>query len=150
MLDEKAGCLRQIDEMFKELDQARPFLRPELARELDTRFRWLREFALVARALDESLWRYRYLRHQAALLTTEPEQMKYLARAFDTVTEHQKLLFQFDAGQTMSCYELPLDQLRRRPGLGDPLPLMRQLCQQSLYYVETAAGPDSVPADWRR
>ena len=44
---------------------------------------WLKEFAICTRYLDESLWRYRYLRHESTMLTTDPDQIKYLAAAYD-------------------------------------------------------------------
>jgi len=142
--DEKAKCLRDIDEMFRELDLARPNLKPEQYAELRTRFDWLREFAVASRYLDESLWRYRYLRHLAEMRTTDPDQMKYLAEANDAVKEHQKLLFRYDPAQKFSCYSVPLGDLRVRPSLGNPLPLMKELYEKSKAYVDEIAGPDAV------
>jgi hypothetical protein len=150
VMDEKKDCLKLIDEMRNELELARPNLAKEQYDELTTRLGWLREFAIVVSALDESLWRYRYLRHQASMLTTDPGQMKYLAAALDTVTEHQKRLFQFDANQRFSCYSVPLGRLQRRPSLGNPLPLMRELYDRSKALVEESVGPDYLPQDWRR
>lgn len=85
----KRASMEDIDEMFREFALAQPNLRPEQASELETRFNWLREFAICRKYLDISLWRYRYLRHLAAMLTTDPDQMKYLAEAYD---ESQKAL----------------------------------------------------------
>ena len=150
VIKEKDECLNKIDEMFRELELARPHLRKEQAEELATRFDWLKEFAVVKRYLDESLWRYRYLRHLASMLTTDPEQMKYLAEAYDAVKEHQKKLFQFRPEQKLSCYNATLGELRTRPALGNPLPLMKELYEKSKEYVEEFVGPDYLPAEWNR
>ena len=77
VIAEKDECLRQIAEMQRDLEQAKPHLKPEQAAELETRVGWLREWAVCAKALDESLWRYRYLRHEAQMLTTDPEQLNF-------------------------------------------------------------------------
>ncbi|MGH9584959.1 MAG: hypothetical protein ACRD4O_18725 [Bryobacteraceae bacterium] len=150
VIAEKQECMRDIDQMFKELALAGPFLRPEQRREIDTRFNWLREFAICRKYLDISLWRYRYLRHLAATLTTEPEQMKHLAEAYDEVAKHSKLLFQYDPDQKFSCYDVTLGQLPREPSLGDPVPLMIQLYSESKRFVEESVGPDYLPKDWLR
>ena len=150
VIAEKDECLKLIDDMLRELELAKPDLRPEQAAELQTRFDWLREFGIVAKALDESLWRYRYLRFQADMLTTAPEQMKYLAAAYDTVREHQPRLFRYETEQKFSCYSVPLDRLSRRPSLGNPMPLMRELYSGSRECVEEYVGPDYIPNDWRR
>jgi hypothetical protein len=153
VVEEKAQCLKNIEAMFRELELARPFLGKEQAAELETRFDWLREFAIVSRHLDESLWRFRYLRHLAAVLTTDPGQMKYLAEAYDAVRQSaaaDSRLFRYDAGLKFSCYRTTLGNLGRRPELGDPLPLMKELYGKSREYVEAIAGPDILPSEWRR
>ena len=146
----KSECLKEIDEMFTQLELAKPNLTAAQAGELTTRFNWLKQFAIVNASLEESLWRYRYLRYEAAMLTTDPEQMKFLAQACDAVQAHRKLLFQFDPGQKFSCYDVPLGELQRRPSLGNPLPLMKELYQGSEDFVESAVGPGCLPKDWRR
>lgn len=146
---EKDACLRQIDEMTRELELARPALKPEHYAELATRVGWLREFAVCAKALDESLWRYRYLRHEAELLTTDPEQLSLLAQAYDVVQAQRKKLFRFDPAQTFSGYDVPLGELPK-PSLGSPVPLMRELYDASRACVESAVGPDALPAEWLR
>lgn len=88
VVEEKQKCLQAIDSMFSELALAKPYLQKPQADELQTRFTWFKEFAICRKYLDESLWRYRYLRYLASRLTTEPEQMKYLAEAYDRVNEH--------------------------------------------------------------
>ena len=148
--EEKAECLRRIDEMFRELEQARPFLHKEQADELATRFDWLKEFALCSRYLDESLWRYRCLRDLASKLTTDPEQLKALAEAYDAVKEHNPRLFRFESPQKFSCYSTPLGQLRIPPSLGSPVPLMKEIYDKSKELIESIVGPDYIPAEWRR
>jgi hypothetical protein len=150
VIDEKTNCLKLVDQMFRELELAKPNLKKEQADELTTRFNWLREFGIVNRNLEESLWRYRYLRHQGAMLTTDPEQMKHLAQAYDEVQLHQDRLFQFDPRQQFSGYNVPLGQLSKRPSLGTPMPLMRELYNESKRFVEDSVGPDYLPAEWRR
>jgi hypothetical protein len=148
--EEKATNMRRIDEMFSELEQAKPDLRPEQYQELATRFGWLKEHAICAGLLDESLWRYRYLRYLAAQQTTDPEQLQYLAAAYDGVKEHAPRLFRYDPAQKFSCYSVPLGQLRIKPSLGSPLPLMKELYDKSRQLIEGIAGPDYLPTDWRR
>lgn len=150
VIEEKAECLKEINKMFQDLDAARPYLTKAQADELQTRFEWLKQFAIVNRNLEVSLWRYRYLRYEASLLTTDPGQMKYLAQAYDAVKAHRKLLFQFNPNQRFSCYDVPLGQLARKPSLGNPMPLMRQLYDRSLALVQDAVGPSYVPKKWRR
>jgi hypothetical protein len=150
VVEEKAECLRKIAEMFSELEQARPFLRKEQYEELATRFDWLRQFSSASAHLDESLWRYRYLRYLASMLTTDPEQLKYIAQNYDSVKEEQKTLFRFDPAQKFSCYRTPLGQLRNAPSLGSPVPLMKELYEQSKTLIESIVGPDYLPAEVRR
>lgn len=150
VIDEKLDCLKLIDEMFKELELAKPDLTREQAAELTTRFDWLREFAIVDRHLDESLWRYRYLRHQAAMLTTDPAQMQFLAASHDAVKDHQSKLFRYDPAQKFSCYRVPLGELRRKPSLGKPMTLMQEIFNESRLFIEESVGPDYVPVEWQR
>lgn len=142
--EEKTAALRKIDKMFRELDAARPFLRKEQADELATRFEWLKEFAICSRYLDESLWRYRYLRHLATMLTTDPAQLKPLAEAYEAVKEHQKRLFHYDPEQKFNCYSTTLGKLRVKPALGSPLPLMKEIYEKSVQSVQLIAGPEAV------
>jgi len=118
--------------------------------EIETRFDWLRQFAICNVTLDMSLWRFRYLRAQAAMLTTDPEQLKPLAEAWDTVAQHAPQLFHFDPAQKFSCYDVPLGQLRRKPSLGTPLPLMHELYSQSLRFMQESVGPDYLPQEYIR
>ena len=147
---EKQKCLAGIDAMFAELEAARPNLTQAQADEIATRFDWFREFAVCNVALDMSLWRYRWLRAQAALLTTDPDQIKPLAEAFDTVTQHAPKLFHYDPAQKFACYDVPLGQLRVKPNLGSPLRLMHELYTRSLAFMEESVGPDYLPKDWSR
>ncbi|MGH6878586.1 MAG: hypothetical protein ACREHV_14585, partial [Rhizomicrobium sp.] len=150
VIAEKEECMQGIEEMFRELALAGPYLRLEHKSELETRFDWLREFAICRKYLDISLWRYRYLRRLAAMLTTDTEQMKYLAEAYDEVAKHAKLLFQYDPSQKFSCYDVTLGQLPRKPSLGDPMPLMTQLYSESKRFVEESVGPNYLPKYWLR
>ncbi len=150
VVNEKAKCLAEIDEMMNELEQARPYLKKEQAAELTTRFEWFKEFAICSRYIDESLWRYRYLRGLAANLTTDPEQLRPLAEAYDLVQQHAARLFQFDPAQKFTCYDTTLGQLRVRPSLGNPMPLMKQLYAESKKLIEESVGPNYLAAEWQR
>ena len=147
---EKQKCLAGIDAMFAEFEAAKPHLSEAQAAEISTRFAWFREFAICNTALDVSLWRFRYLRAQAAMLTTDPEQIKPLAEAIDTMTEHAPKLFQFDPAQKFTCYDVPLGQLRTKPNLGSPLRLMHEICTKSLAFMEASVGPDYLPKKYMR
>jgi DNA-binding FrmR family transcriptional regulator len=150
VIAEKEDCLRQIAAMQKDLDEAATNLPPAQLAELRTRLDWLLEFGEVERYLDESLWRYRYLRAQSGMLVGDAGQMKFIATAFDEVKKHYRRMFRFDPNQNFSCYTVSLGDLPMRPSLGTPLPLMTELYQQSLALVEGALGPSSVPAEWLR
>ena len=147
---EKKKALADIDAMFIALEASRPHLTPAQQQEIETRFDWLRQFAICNVTLDESLWRFRYLRAQAAMLTTDPEQLKPLAKAWDTIAKIAPLLFRLDPAQKFSCYDVPLGQLRRKPALGTPLPLMREIYERSLAYMQESVGPDYLPAEYVR
>jgi hypothetical protein len=147
---EKAGCRKRLDEMATALEVARPHLTAEQAAELTTRFDWFRHFALCNITLDESLWRFRYLRALAAKLTTDPQQMKELAVAYDLVEAEAQKLFQFDKAQKLSCYRVPLGEIGRAPALGNPRSLMHEIYSQSLAFVLESVGPDYIPAEWVR
>jgi hypothetical protein len=147
---EKQKCMEGIDAMFAELEAAKPYLAQAQAAEIATRFDWFREFAKCNVVLDVSLWRFRYLRALAAMLTTDPEQIEPLAEAFDTVNEHAPKLFHYDPAQKFACYDVPLGQLRVKPNLGSPLRLMRELYTRSLAFMEASVGPDYLPQKWIR
>jgi hypothetical protein len=150
VIAEKEDCLRQIEAMRQDIEAAGPHLKPGQLAELRTRLDWLWEFAQVTRHLDESLWRYRYLRHCSALLTTDARQMQYLARSYDAVREHYRRMFKFDPAQQFACYDRRLGELPSKPSLGSPLPLMDEIYQQSRACVEEALGPQGVPTEWVR
>ena len=138
---EKAEALRKIDEMIHELDLAKPYLTKSQADELATRFNWFKEFAICNTRLEESLWRYRYLRALAGMLTTDKDQLKELSAAYEAVKEHSKLLFRYDPQQKFTCYTTTLGQLRTKPALGSPIPLMKEIYDASLQFVENYTGP---------
>jgi hypothetical protein len=149
VIAEKDECLRAIDAMAQDLAQAKPHLKPEQHAELSARVGWLREVAVCAKALDESLWRYRYLRHEAEMLTTDPGQLRFLAQAYDVIQAQRKRLFTFDPAQRFSGYDVPLGELPK-PSLGSPVPLMRELSGAARACVEAAVGPDALPGEWLR
>jgi hypothetical protein len=91
VVDEKAKVSADLDQMQVEIEQARPFLTPAQRDEWATRFDWLKQFAIVNNQLDESLWRYRYLRHLDTMLTTDPAQLRDLAKSYDAVEQHARL-----------------------------------------------------------
>lgn len=150
VVEEKEQTLLRVDEMFAAFEQARPLLTPAQAGEVATRLDWLREFAIVNSRLDESLWRFRYLRYLDSMLTTDPQQLKFLAEAYDAVQQHAPRLFHYDPAQKFSCYSTTLGELRTQPALGSPLPLMRELYTKSKELIETTVGPDFLPGEWRR
>jgi len=147
---EKQKCLAGIDAMFAELEAAKPHLSEAQVAEIATRFDWFREFAICNTALDVSLWRFRYLRAQAAMLTTDPAEVKPLAEAFDAVTQHAPKLFHYDPAQKFTCYDVPLGQLRTKPNLGSPLRLMHEIYTKSLAFMEASVGPDYLPKEFIR
>ncbi len=147
---EKEQCLNGIEAKFAELEAAKPNLTQAQADEIATRFDWFREFAICNVALDVSLWRFRWLRAQAAMLTTDPEQLKPLAEAFDKVTEHAPKIFHYDATQKFAGYDVPLGQLRVKPNLGSPLRLMREIYTKSLQFMEASVGANYLPKEWVR
>lgn len=147
---EKKKCLDDIDQMFQALDAAKPYLTPAQRQELETRFDWFRQFAICNVNLDISLWRFRYIRAQANMLTTDPSEIEPLAEAWDTVTKTAPLLFRYKPSQKFTCYDVPLGQLRRAPALGDPLPLMHELYKRSLYYMQQSVGPTYLPKEFVR
>jgi len=147
---EKQKCLAGIDAMFAELEAAKPHLSEAQVAEIATRFDWFREFAICNTALDVSLWRFRYLRAQAAMLTTDPAEVKPLAEAFDAVTQHAPKLFHYDPAQKFTCYDVPLGQLRTKPNLGSPLRLMHEIYTKSLAFMEASTGPDYLPKEFIR
>lgn len=147
IVEEKQKALTDIDAMFSALEAAKPYLTAAQCEEIETRFDWLREFAICNVSLDESLWRFRYLRAQAAMLTTDPSQLRPLALAWDAVEKHAPLLFRYDPAQMFACYDVALGQLRRKPDLGSPLPLMHEIYAQSLRFMEESVGPDYLPQE---
>jgi hypothetical protein len=147
---EKARCLAHIDEMDAALTQARPHLTKEQDAELTTRLDWLRQFAICNVTLDESLWRFRYLRALAGKQTTDWKQMQELSAAWDRIEAAAPKLFAFDPALQFSCYDTTLGGLQRRPNLGNPRSLMREIYDQSYRFVLDAVGPDYIPKEWVR
>ena len=150
VIKEKEECLRQIQAMKQDIESVAGDLQPAQLAELRTRVNWLEEFGQVERYLDESLWRYRYLREKSNLLETDADQMAMLAAAYDQVRQHFAMMFKMDPGQRFSCYSVPLGDLGMKPTLGNPLPLVNELYASSLGLVQGALGPQSVPTPWLR
>jgi hypothetical protein len=67
--------------------------------------------------------------------------MKFLEQAYARIREHQPKLFQFDAAQKFAGYDRPLGQLAIHPDLGNPLPLMKEIYEQSKALVQQQMGP---------
>ncbi|HWB84289.1 MAG TPA: hypothetical protein VG675_09130 [Bryobacteraceae bacterium] len=145
VIDEKVEAQRKIEEMSHQVDLAKPYLTQAQYDELKTRIDWLKEFSICSRYSDEALWRYRYLRGLAAMMTTDPAQMKLIDADSQALQEHAKLLFQFDPALKFSCYNTTLGKLQRRPSLGSPLRMMREIVTKSRQLVENSAGPDYLP-----
>lgn len=85
------------------------------------------------------------------MLITDPEQLKPLAEAWDTIAKTAPLLFRVDPARKFSCYDVALGQLRHKPALGTPLPLIREIYSRSLAYMQESVGPDYPPCSdrWR-
>lgn len=150
IVTEKKKALNDIDLMFEAIKSARPYLSPSQSQEIETRFDWFRQFAICNVTLDMSLWRFRYIRALSNMLTTDPAQLEPLAEAWDTVAKTAPLLFRYQPSQRFTCYDVPLGQLHRQPALGSPLPLMRELYSQSLYFMQQSVGPTYLPKEFLR
>ena len=122
--DEKLEAIRKMDEMLRELQVAKPNLKPAQAEEIQKRFEWMKEFAICARYLDESLWRYRYLHHLGEMLTTDKDQMKELDAAKAAIAEHSKVLRKYDP----------------EGRLGSPVPLMTEIYEESQELIKLWGG----------
>jgi hypothetical protein len=122
--DEKLEAIRKMDEMLRELDLAKPNLQPKQFEEIQTRFQWMKEFAICARFLDESLWRYRYLHHLGEMLTTDKSQIAELDTAKAAIDEHLKILRKYDP----------------EGRLGSPVPLMKEIYEASQELVKKWGG----------
>jgi len=147
---EKQKCLDDIDHMYQAFNAAKPHLTAAQRQEIETRFDWFKQFAICNITLDISLWRFRYLRALANMLTTDPTQLKPLAEAWDTVAKTQPRLFRHQPSQKFACYSVPLGELQRPPALGNPLPLMHEIYKQSLYYMQQSVGPNYLPQEYIR
>jgi hypothetical protein len=143
VLDEKNSALKEIDSMFRYLDQARPFMKKDQYAELHTRFTWLKYVALENKALEVSYWRFRYLRYLYSLRTTDTLQMKAITASLHRARYYRDSLFTYDPSQRFSCYDAPLGQVsrRRRISLGNPMRLMQEIYDTSRYYVREITGP---------
>jgi len=143
VIQQKNLALKRVDSMFMYLNQAKSFLTHEQYEELYTRFNWLKYVALVNKELEVSYWRYRYLRYLYSLRTTDTTQFSYISSSYMRVEQLKDSLFQFNPDLVLSPYHQTLGQINqiRRIGLGNPLPLMREIYTESRKYVEEFTGP---------
>jgi hypothetical protein len=121
---EKLEALRKMDEMLSDLELAKPSLKPGQYDEIRKRFEWMKEFAICARYLDESLWRYRYLHHLGEMLTTDKTQVAELDTAKAAIDEHSKTLRKYDT----------------EGRLGSPVPLMKEIYEASQELIKKWGG----------
>ena len=124
-----ARVIAEKDAAIAAIDQALP-VNPE-------RFGWLKAQLLVSRALDGALWRYFHLRDRARKGLADAEDIAGIDADFETVRRHRKEL----------C-----------PGLGSPVPLIRDIREKAAREAEgvggTAADPHggethNLNAQWR-
>lgn len=144
VINEKNSALQEIDSMFMYLNESKPYLKQSQYDELHTRFNWLKYVAIENKYLEVSYWRFRYLRYLYSLRTTDTSEMHAITQAIQKVTYYRDSLFQYNPDQTFSCYGLPLGEINRMKhiGLGNPLPLMKEIYTDSKQYVEETMGPD--------
>ncbi|MGE4286072.1 MAG: hypothetical protein AB7F23_05615 [Phycisphaerae bacterium] len=138
---EKAACRAAIERMWGLYEMAKPALTPAQAKEIELRMRWFDDFATCKTALEESFFRYRYLCYLKLMLTTDTAEFEKIQQAFEVVRQNHKKLFAFEDGVQFSCYDRPLEQLERRPSLGSPVPLMRDILESSGGIVADFIGP---------
>jgi hypothetical protein len=152
VIKQKNDVMLTIDTMKLALNNAKPFLKPEQYSELSTRVNWLSDIASAWRELDVSLWRLRYLRYLYEMRTTDPQQMKEIAKSYDNIAALRKTMFKYEAGIKFSCYNQPLGESgsARGIGLGNPESLMHDIYAISRGYVEDIVGPNYLPSEWVR
>jgi len=150
VVQEKNKALKLIKNMYDYLRIAKPFIRNDYYKEIKTRFDWFREFAICRKYIDESYWRFRYLRCLNSMRTTDPEQIKFIAQAYDSIKIHKDKLFLYDDNFKFSCYDALFGELNRPPSLGNPIYLISELYIRSLQLVEEIVGHDYIPDEWIR
>ena len=93
--------------------------------ELCRRFTWLRTHLVVSKALDESLWRFRRLRHLMGMgEPTDPEELTAIECCYEVVRTEAPKLFE---GSDFT--------------LGSPIPLMRDIFLSAKAVAEKSIPP---------
>ncbi|TAM94228.1 MAG: hypothetical protein EPN39_18165 [Chitinophagaceae bacterium] len=143
VINEKNSALQEIDSMFIFLHQAKPYLKESQYNELETRFNWLKYVGIENKELEVSYWRFRYLRYLHSLRTTDTVQMDDITASLQKVKYYRDSLFNYDPDERFSCYDIPLGQINsmKHIGLGNPLPLMEDIYNESKHDVEEIMGP---------
>jgi hypothetical protein len=138
VLNEKNDALEKIDSMFSFLEKAKLFLSASNYNELYTRFNWLKYIAIENKELEVSYWRYLY-----SMRTTDTTEMNAIVASMKKVEYYRDSLFTFDPSLQLSSYGLPAEQINRlrHIGLGNPLPLMKEIYTESKQYEEEIIGP---------
>lgn len=149
VIKEKNQMLRNIGKMFDYLEKAKPFLTKAQFQELQTRFNWLKYEAIENKESEVSYWRFRYVRYLYSLRNADPSQLDSIAQSYHKVIQYKDSLFQYNDDEKFSCYDLPLDEINkiRTIGLGDPVPMMKEIYDKSKQYTEEITGPDFNMSD---
>lgn len=140
----KDEALKDIGEMFNDLAMAKPYLTHDQYEELHTRFEWLRYEAIENKESEVSYWRFRYLRYLYSIRSADPSQLLKIKAAYQKVVQYRDSLFQYNKNEKFSCYDLPLGKISqiRHIGLGNPVPLMKEIYEKSKQYTIEITGPD--------
>ena len=139
---EKDDCLLRLDRMDAALARADGRLARPKREELMVRFGWLRAFVHCAKALDESLWRLRLIRHLSANQQRCSEELNGIEAAFNVIRAQGGKLFRHDPSLRLSCYQEPVGD--RPITLGSPIPLMRDIYTNAVQLVEKVGGPQKA------
>ena len=143
VINEKTNALEKIDRMFTFLKKAKPFLPASVFTELNTRFTWLKYVAIENKELEVSYWRYRYLRYLYSMRSTDTTEMNAIATSMKKVEYYRDSLFTYEPTMQLSSYGLAAGQVNRMRhiGLGNPLPLMKEIYTEAKKYEEEITGP---------
>ncbi|HYW36394.1 MAG TPA: hypothetical protein VE868_13380, partial [Balneolaceae bacterium] len=147
VIKEKNEALQDIKKMFSYLNKAKPYLTDHQYRELDTRFKWLRYEAIENKLSEVSYWRFRYLRHLYDIRSAAPAQLKKIAQAYHKVVQYKDSLFQYQPNQKFNCYgDWSLGKINKKHhiGLGNPVPLMKEIYKKAKHYTSEIVGPNPI------
>jgi hypothetical protein len=147
VIKEKNEALQDIDKMFSYLKKAKPYLKKQQYQELHTRFNWLRYEAIENKLSEVSYWRFRYLRYLYSIRSAAPKQLKKIAEAYHKVIQYKDSLFQYQDDQKFSCYgDWTLGKINKvhHIGLGNPVPLMKEIYDKSKHYTAEIVGPNPL------